>query len=53
MRDTPAARLALSAFHAFSTEATRAWLAGEATRGDVEALLVSALQDLIERLSRR
>jgi AcrR family transcriptional regulator len=45
--DTSATRLALRAFHAFSTEATLAWVTGQATRAEVEALLVSALRGLI------
>jgi AcrR family transcriptional regulator len=45
--DTPATRLALRCFHVFSTEATRAWLTGDATREEVEALLVTALRDLL------
>ena len=45
--DTPAARLALRCFHAFSTEATRAWVTGEATRAETEALLVAALRGLL------
>lgn len=47
--DTPATRLALRCFHAFSTEAMRAWLAGDATREEVEALLVSSLRELLVR----
>ncbi|HEU4975252.1 MAG TPA: TetR family transcriptional regulator [Baekduia sp.] len=47
--DTPAARLALRCFHAFSTEATAAWLAATAAREDVERLLLSALRDLVTR----
>jgi AcrR family transcriptional regulator len=47
--DTPAARLALRCFHAFSTEATLAWLSGDATREEVEALLVAALRELVGR----
>jgi AcrR family transcriptional regulator len=45
--DTPAARLALGCFHAFTTAAIRAWLAGEATREEIERLLVAALRDLL------
>ena len=45
--DTPAARLALRCFHAFSTEATRAWVTGAATRAETEALLVAALRGLL------
>lgn len=45
--DTPVARLALRCFHAFTTEAIRIWLAGEATREETEALLVTALGDLL------
>lgn len=45
--DTPAARLALRCFHMFSTEATHAWLDGQATRAQVEALLVATLRDLL------
>jgi AcrR family transcriptional regulator len=47
--DTPATRLALRAFHAFSTEATLAWLTGQATRADVEALLATTLRDVVTR----
>jgi AcrR family transcriptional regulator len=47
--DTPGTRLALRAFHAFSTEATRRWLAGEATREEVETLLATAFGDLLLR----
>jgi AcrR family transcriptional regulator len=47
--DTPATRLALRAFHAFSTEATLAWLTGPATRADVEALLATTLRDVVTR----
>jgi AcrR family transcriptional regulator len=47
--DTPATRLALRAFHAFSTEATLAWLTGQATRADVEALLAITLRDVVTR----
>ena len=49
--DTPATRLALRAFHAFSTEATLAWVTGQATRAEVEALLVATLRDVITRAS--
>lgn len=45
--DTPATRLALRSFHRFSTEATLAWVTGEATRAEVETLLVTALRDLL------
>lgn len=47
LQDAPAARLALRCFHAFSTEATHAWVTGHATREEVEALLVTALRDLL------
>jgi AcrR family transcriptional regulator len=47
--DTPSARLALRSFHAFSTQATLAWVTGQASRADVEALLVTALRDLLTR----
>jgi AcrR family transcriptional regulator len=47
--DTPATRLALRAFHAFSTEATLAWLTGQATRANVEALLATTLRDVVTR----
>jgi AcrR family transcriptional regulator len=47
LADTPATRLALRCFHAFTTEAVRIWLAGEATREETEALLVTALGDLL------
>jgi AcrR family transcriptional regulator len=51
LSDTPATRLALRAFHAFSTEATLAWVTGQAARAEVEALLVRTLRDLITRAS--
>ena len=47
LSDTPSTRLALRCFHAFSTEATHAWVTGRATREDVEALLVTALRTLL------
>jgi AcrR family transcriptional regulator len=47
--DTPATRLALRCFHAFSTAATLAWVTGEATREEAETLLVTALRDLLTR----
>jgi AcrR family transcriptional regulator len=47
--DTPATRLALRAFHAFSTEATLAWVSGQAARADVETLLVATLRDVVTR----
>jgi AcrR family transcriptional regulator len=47
--DTPTARFVLRCFNAFSTEATRAWLAGERTREETEALLVTAFRDLVQR----
>ena len=47
LEDTPATRLALRCFHAFSTEATVTWVTGQATREEVEALLVTALRDLL------
>jgi AcrR family transcriptional regulator len=49
LHDTPATRLALRAFHAFSTEATLAWLTGQATRAEVEALLATTLRDVVTR----
>jgi AcrR family transcriptional regulator len=49
LHDTPATRLALRAFHAFSTEATFAWVTGQATREEVEALLVTTLRDVVTR----
>jgi AcrR family transcriptional regulator len=49
LSDTPATRLALRCFHAFSTEATLAWVTGRATREEVEALLVATLRDLVTR----
>jgi AcrR family transcriptional regulator len=49
LQDTPATRLALRAFHAFSTEATFAWVTGQATREQVEALLVATLRDVVTR----
>ncbi len=48
--DTPVARRALRSFHAFSGEATRAWLEGEATREETEALLVTASRELLRRV---
>ncbi|MCW2967378.1 MAG: TetR/AcrR family transcriptional regulator [Solirubrobacteraceae bacterium] len=47
LADTPEARLALRCFHAFTTEAVRCWLAGDATREQTEALLTTALGDLL------
>ncbi|MDX6641789.1 MAG: hypothetical protein QOF12_2800 [Solirubrobacteraceae bacterium] len=49
LADTPATRLVLRCFHAFTTEAIRIWLAGEATREETQALLVSALGDLLRQ----
>ena len=49
--DTPATRLALRCFHAFSREATLAWLTGRVTREEIEPLLVASLQDLLARCS--
>jgi AcrR family transcriptional regulator len=49
LTDTPATRLALRCFHSFSTAATLAWVTGQATREEVEALLAAALRDLITR----
>ena len=51
LQDTPATRLALRAFHAFSTEATLAWVTGQAAREQVEALLVTTLRDVVTRAS--
>ncbi len=51
IEDTPATRLALRGMHAFSTEVVRAWLTGQATRAEVEPLLVATLSDVIGRLS--
>lgn len=47
--DTPATRLALRCFHAFSREATLAWMTGRATREEVEPLLVASLRDVLAR----
>jgi AcrR family transcriptional regulator len=47
--DTPTARFALRCFNAFSTEATRAWLVGERTREETQALLVAAFRELVQR----
>ena len=47
--DTPATRLALRCFHAFSREATLAWLTGRATREEIEPLLVASLRDVLAR----
>ena len=49
--DTPATRLALRCFHAFSREATLAWLTGRATREEIEPLLVASLRDVLARCS--
>jgi AcrR family transcriptional regulator len=48
--DTPAARFALRCFSAFSTEAARAWLTGEASRAETETLLVMASRDLLRNV---
>jgi AcrR family transcriptional regulator len=47
--DTPTARFALRCFNAFLAEATRAWLLGEVTREETEALLCAAVNDLVTR----
>jgi AcrR family transcriptional regulator len=47
VRDTPAARHALRCFSAFTIEATRSWLVGDATREDTEALLLAAGRNLL------
>ena len=47
--DTAATRLALRCFHAFSREATLAWLTGRATREEIEPLLVASLRDVLAR----
>ena len=47
LEDTPVVRHALRCFNAFSTEATRGWLMGDATREQTHALLVSAFRDLV------
>src|SRR6476620_8233315 len=47
--DTPATRLALRCFHAFSREATLAWLTGRATREEIEPLRVASLRHLLAR----
>ena len=49
LADTPTTRFALRCFNGFSTEATRAWLAGEQTRDEAEALLVGAFGELVLR----
>jgi AcrR family transcriptional regulator len=49
VEDTPEARFALRCFQELINEATRAWLAGEATREQAETLIVSALVDLLKR----
>jgi AcrR family transcriptional regulator len=41
LRDTPQARFALRCFTDFTIAATRAWLLGEATREETEALLLT------------
>lgn len=45
--DTPETRFALRCFNAFATEATRAWLSGQATRERTAALLEQAFHDLL------
>ena len=45
--DTPTTRYVLRCFNAFATEATRAWLMGESTREETEALLVGAFQNFL------
>ncbi len=47
--DTPTARFALRCFNAFTSEATRAWLLGDATREQTEALLIAAFRELVTR----
>ena len=47
--DTPTARFALRCFNAFTAEATRAWLLGEVTRDETEALLIAAFRELVTR----
>lgn len=45
--DTRTTRLALRAFNALATEATRAWLMGECSRDDTEKLLVTAFRHML------
>jgi AcrR family transcriptional regulator len=47
VEDTPQARFALRCFSEFTIEATRAWLVGEATREDTEALLLTTGRALL------
>lgn len=47
LRDTPTARFALRCLFELSTEATRAWVTGERTREEAEALIVAAAHDAI------
>jgi AcrR family transcriptional regulator len=57
VQDTPQARFALRCFSELTIEATRAWLVGEVTREDTEALLLTAgralLRDVIPALPAR
>ena len=50
LADTPAARFALRCFGEFSIAATRAWLLGEHTREETEALLLTAGRQLIRHV---
>jgi AcrR family transcriptional regulator len=45
--DTPTARFALRCFVELTNEAARAWMMGERTREETEALLITAGRDLV------
>lgn len=50
LSDTAPTRFALSCFQDFSAAATRAWVLGEATRDEAEALLISTGSNLMRRV---
>lgn len=50
LTDTPATRFTLRCFNQFSITATRAWLQGEATRDETEALLLTVIRNLIQNV---
>jgi AcrR family transcriptional regulator len=50
VRDTPEARFALRAFSAMTIDATRAWLVGDATREETEALLLTTGRALLTQV---
>jgi len=52
LQDTPRTRLALRSFHDFSGGAIRDWLNGEATRADVEAVLIATGTALFRDVAR-